>query len=218
MPERRRLRAIKWRALGFGQYPQSRPSVLECLGGLIVTDLIALWYAEHAHFFSLLDLMEEQVAAFHEAEQPDYRIMLDIVSYLRESPDRSHHPREDVIFAQLAIRDPSMRIPIARLLQEHRVVAVSGEELRSRLEEVLAGTVVPRADLEATAAVYLTYYRHHLATEEKEVLPRAAKSLTPQDWKLVANVLPPGPDPLFGATPQERYRELRQILESRSRA
>jgi hemerythrin-like domain-containing protein len=197
--------------------PVPSPTPLTDLEDSIVTDLIALWYAEHAHFFSLLDLLEEQVAAFHEGEQPDYQIMLDIVAYLREGPDRSHHPREDVIFAQLTIRDASMRIPIARLLQEHRVVAASGQELRSRLEEVLAGAVVPRAALEATAAVYLTYYRHHLVTEEREVLPRAAKALTPQDWKLVGNVLPPGPDPLFGAAPQERYRELRRVLDSRSR-
>ena len=181
-----------------------------------MTDLIALWHAEHANFSRLLDLLNEQITAFHEGERPAYEIMLDIVSYLRESPDRFHHPREDVMLAQLALRDPSMAIPINRLLQEHRVIAVAGEELRSRLEDIVAGNVVPRSSLEAAAAVYLAYYRHHLATQEREVLPHAARHLTAQDWVTIGNAVSLGPDPLFGAAPEERYRELRNMLDGRA--
>ncbi len=180
-----------------------------------MTDPTSLWHTEHANFTRLLDILDEQLALFHEGLQPDHGLMLDIVSYLREGPDRSHHPREDVMFAQLVVRDPSMQIPINRLLQEHRVIAVAGEDLRSRLVDVCAGSATPRAGLEAAAAVYLAYYRHHLATQEREVLPRAAQALTPQDWRFVASAVEPGPDPLFGAAPQERYRKLRNILDAR---
>ena len=173
-----------------------------------------LWHAEHANFSRLLDLLERQLARFHEGEQPDYGIMLDAIGYLREGPDRFHHPREDVMFAQLARRDPSMRIPINRLLQEHRVIAVAGEELRARLEDVVAGSVVARASLEAAAAVYLTYYRYHLFAQERDIMPRAEQALTPQDWRAIANIIEPGPDPLFGEPPQERYRELRAHLNA----
>ena len=183
-----------------------------------MSDPSALWHAEHANFSRLLDLLEQQVALFHEGGQPDYGLMLDAISYLREGPDRFHHPREDVMFAQLVRRDPSMRMPINRLLQEHRVIAVAGEELRSRLEDVVAGSVVPRASLESAAAVYLAYYRQHLATQERDVLPRAAQTLTPQDWRAIANVIPPGPDPLFGEKPEAHYRELRACLDARSTA
>lgn len=179
-----------------------------------MSDPTALWHAEHANFSRLLDLLEQQLARFHEGEQPDYGLMLDAITYLREGPDRFHHPREDVMFAQLARRDPSMRIPINRLLQEHRVIAVAGEELRARLEDVVAGSVVARATLEAAAAVYLTYYRHHLGTQERDVLPRAAQALTPQDWKAISSVIEPGPDPLFGEPPAERYRGLRARLNA----
>jgi hemerythrin-like domain-containing protein len=183
-----------------------------------MTDMAALWHAEHTNFSRLLDLLEVQVALFHEAGQPNYEVMHDVVSYLREAPDRFHHPREDVMFAQLAIRDPSMQIPINRLLQEHRVIAVAGEELRSCLEDVVAGAVVPRAHLEAAAAVYLAYYRHHLGVQERDLMPRAAQKLTTQDWQTIANVIAPGPDPLFGDRPEARYRELRELLDARSAA
>jgi hemerythrin-like domain-containing protein len=180
-----------------------------------VTDLIALWHTEHANFSRLLALLEEQVTQFHDGEQPDYGLMLDIVSYLRECPDRFHHPREDVMFAQLVARDPTLQIPINRLLQEHRVISVAGEELRLLLEDVIAGAVVRRTSLEAAAAVYLAYYRHHLSTQEREVLPRAAQTLTPQDLAAIASAVEPGPDPLFGPTPNERYRELHEVLTAR---
>lgn len=183
-----------------------------------MTDMAALWHAEHTNFSRLLDLLEEQVALFHEGGQPNYEVMHDVVSYLREAPDRFHHPREDVMFAQLAIRDPSTQIPINRLLQEHRVIAVAGEELRSCLEDVVAGAVVPRAHLEAAAAVYLTYYRYHLGVQERDLMPRAAQKLTTQDWQTIANVIAPGPDPLFGDRPEPRYRELRELLDARSAA
>jgi hemerythrin-like domain-containing protein len=69
--------------------------------------------------------------------------------------------------------------------------------------------------VEAAAATYLTYYRHHIATEESEILPRAAWLLKPDDWAVVADAVANTPDPLFGADVSERYRELSErILHS----
>ena len=84
-----------------------------------MADLIALWHAEHANFSRLLNVLDEQVAEFHEGEGPVFGLMLDIVSYLREFADRVHHPREDAAFRRLVIHDPTMRLQINRLLQEH---------------------------------------------------------------------------------------------------
>jgi hypothetical protein len=65
--------------------------------------------------------------------------------------------------------------------------------------------------VEAAAATYLVYYRHHLAAEEQEVIPRAVQLLTRSDWAAVAAV-PAGADPLFGEESEARYRELRWQL------
>jgi len=177
-----------------------------------MADPITLWHAEHVDFSRLLDLLEGQVAAFHDGKSPNYELMLDIVSYLREFPDRTHHPREDAAFARLLAHDPTLSLPINRLLQEHRVIAVAGEELLTLLNEVVDGALIARASVEAAAATYLAYYRHHLATEEREILPRAASLLTPQDWNFVAGAVSHGPDPLFGDAPDDRYRELRERI------
>ena len=177
-----------------------------------MTDPIAAWHTEHVYFNQLLRLLQKQVDLFHRGEQPNYELMLDIISYLREYSDQVHHPREDVAFARLARRCPDMELVLARLGQEHRVIAHAGEALRGQIQAILGGVVVPRAELEAAAATYLVYYGNHIAVEEEDVLPRAAKVLAPEDWEAVRTAVPPGRDPLFGGAPEERYRELRRQI------
>ena len=177
-----------------------------------MNESIAKFHAEHVNFARLLDLLEAQVAAFHAGEQPDYDLMRDIVYYLRQYGDRCHHPCEDVVFARLVERAPNMRLPINRHLQEHRVIANAGDDLFGKLNEAAADIPIARAALEASAATYLVYYRHHLNVEEREVMPRAAELLTPEDWSAVAAALPGGPDPLFGKNVETRFDELRRQI------
>lgn len=173
---------------------------------------VTAWHAEHARFSRLLDLLDGEVVKFHEGEQPDYELMRDVVHYLRNYSDQSHHPREDVAFDRLAERDPGMRLSVARLQQEHRVIAAAGEALLRRLDDIAADVMVERAAVEAAAATYLVYYRHHIAAEEKEVLPRATRLLTDSDWATVAAAVPSRSDPLSGDNVEARYRQLHRRL------
>ncbi len=182
-----------------------------------MSESIVLWHAEHRHFSRLLDLLERQVAAFHADNEPNFELMLDLVSYLRYFPDRYHHAREDVAFARLAERDPSMKPVVDRLLQEHRVIAAAGAELLGYLQRVVDDVVVERAKVEAAAATYLVYYRRHLALEDRDVAPRAEEVLTPEDWQAIVAAVPHGPDPLFGEDPDERYRQLRRQIAAESK-
>jgi hemerythrin-like domain-containing protein/rubrerythrin len=150
------------------------------------------WHSDHLHFRRLLDLLEKQVDVFHVGGQPDYAQMLDIIYYLRRFSDAIHHPREDAAFARLAARNPGMALPVARLAQEHRVIAHAGERLERALELATAGSYIERADIESLAATYLVYYRSHIAREEMDILPLAARSLAAEDWTAVQAAVPAG--------------------------
>ena len=182
-----------------------------------MTDTIDLWHAEHRHFSRLLDLLERQVAAFHADNEPNFELMLDLVSYLRYFPDRYHHAREDVAFTRLAQRDPQLKPVVDQLMQEHRVIAAAGSELLQYLQQVVDDVVVERAKVEASAATYLVYYRRHLALEDRDIVPRAEQLLQAQDWEAVTAAIPPGADPLFGEEFDERYRELRRQIALESK-
>ncbi len=175
-------------------------------------DPVIAWHTEHTYFNQLLVMLRRQVDCFHRGEPPNYELMQDIVTYLREYSDRVHHPREDVAFERLKGYCPDLEPSLARLGQEHRVIAHAGEELLGKLRAVVGGAVVPRAEVEVAAATYLVYYGNHLAKEEEDVLPRAAKTLTAADWEAVRNAVPPRKDPLFGGAEEEGYRELRRQI------
>lgn len=169
---------------------------------------IDAWRAEHGHFNRLLALVRGQLDILHAGERPDYERMLDVVAYLREYSDRFHHPREDVAFERLAERCPDMDLVLARLRQEHRVIAHAGETLREHLEAILGGAIVPRDEVEVAVAMYLVYYGNHIAKEEEDILPRAAQALTAQDWEAVRAGAPAGSEVAVAERLAERCRSL----------
>jgi hemerythrin-like domain-containing protein len=182
-----------------------------------MTEPVALWHAEHLNFVRLLDLLDKEVAGFYKGGRPNYVLMGDIVYYLTNYSDKFHHPREDAAFEFLVKQDESAESVVDRLRQEHRVIALAGEELAQRIAEAENDVLTSRERLEVAAATYLLYYRHHIATEEKEILPRAAKSLTAQDWARVEDSVAHGHDPLFGGAADARLRALRHEISSQAR-
>jgi hemerythrin-like domain-containing protein len=175
-------------------------------------DPISAWHTEHAYFGSLLGLLQRELDIFHSGERPKYELIQDIVSYLRDYSDNCHHPREDEAFRRLAKCCPDLELPLARLQQEHRVIANAGENLLLQVNAILEDVVMPRASLEAALATYLVYYKNHIAKEEADILTRAAKELTAADWEAVRDAVPHRHDPLFGGKPEERYQELRRQI------
>lgn len=174
-----------------------------------VADPVAAWQREHEHFARLLELLQQQLDVFHRAGEPDYPLMQEIVDCLRVYGDRCHHPREDAAFARLARYCPEIELVLARLQQEHRVIAYWGDRLLAQFASALQGAIVARDDIEAIAATYLAYYRGHLRIEEEIVLPRAADRLTDADWLAVVAAAPTAGELLAGPD-AERFRLLRR--------
>jgi len=175
------------------------------------------WHKEHEYFTRLLGLLQKQLDVFHAGGEPKYALMQDIVSYLREYSDRFHHPREDVAFERLARGSPDLELVVARLQQEHRIIANAGAMLLEQIQAVLAGEIIAREQLEAAAATYLVYYQNHIRTEDTKILTRA-EQLSAEDWEAVLAAVPVAPDPLFGANPHDRFRELRRQIAQEASA
>jgi hemerythrin-like domain-containing protein len=173
---------------------------------------VSAWHEEHAYFGRLLHVLQEEVDTLYQGETPNYELVLDIVSYLRDYSDQVHHPREDEAFKRLAKRSPELRPTLVRLQQEHRVIAQAGDRLRELVEEAAGDAVVPLADIEAAAATYIVYYRNHIATEEQEVLPVAARELTEADWMAAKDAAPSKANPLVGSDADERFKRLRRRI------
>lgn len=170
---------------------------------------VAAWHEEHVYFYRLLDRLQKELDAFHAGGTPGYPLMLDIVSYLHDYGDQVHHPREDEAFRRLLPRCPDLALQIARLQQEHRVIANAGAALSALLSAADSDAMVRRSDIETAAATYLAYYRAHLAAEEEDILTRAAKELADEDWEAVREASPAAGD---APRPAGHYRELRRRI------
>ncbi len=178
-----------------------------------MSNQIRRWKAEHADFVRLLGILNSQIGLFHEKAEANYELMLDIVYYLTQFPDRFHHPREDIAFGKLAERDPSTRIRVRELAGEHRVIASAGRKLVEQLDAILAGAILERESVTVNAATYVAYYRQHMAGEEADLFPRVEGVLSDEDWKAVGDAITAEADPLFGGKVEQRFQQLhRQIM------
>ena len=177
-----------------------------------MADPVRSGHEEQVYFSRLLALLQHEVDVLATTEAPNYPLMLDIIEYLRDYADRYHHPREDAVFSRLLHYLPDRQLPLARLQQEHRVIANAGTTLQRLLEEVQSDAVLSRVEVEVAAATYLVYYGNHIAREEEDILPLAARALSADDWRAAAAAAPAGHDPLFGNGAQERFRDLRRRI------
>ncbi len=173
---------------------------------------IAAWTAEHRNFEKLLIIMERELNLFHRGEQPNYGLMLDIVYYMTQYPDRFHHPKEDIAFERVLERESSASERVESLHRQHDMIARSGKALQAQLDSVMAGVMLPRSQMEQPAREYIDYFRHHIQLEERELFPLAQRVLGDGDWTAIDAQAPEGADPLFGGSLEDRYRTLhRQI-------
>ena len=170
------------------------------------------WHADHLNFGRLLNLLEDQLALFHDGGSPDYEMMLDIMYYMTHYSDVIHHPKEDLVFALIRQRDGGSARRIDELTEQHASLKRYGEELVRDLDNIVNGTIMSRERVESTGRIYVMNFRGHMRTEESEILPLAARLLGEADWARIDEAISHIEDPLFGARVEERYSALRQQI------
>lgn len=178
-------------------------------------DIIETLYSEHRYITSLLDTLEEQSQRLGKGKIPDYHLLYEILDYLIHYPEQYHHPREDLLFAQMLDSDKKFQVKLDRLLREHDTIAHFTRELYNELTRAVEGRPVNRPELQRMARRYITGYRKHIEYESKHIFPRASGSLTAWDVKRLANKTRHVDDPLFGGELQYRYRRLGRNIQSR---
>ncbi len=139
---------------------------------------------------------------------PDLPLFQAMIDYIREFPERLHHPKEDQhLFRLLRLRAPELAPVLDRLGEEHVRGSEVLEQVGSALRDVQAGTA-PFDDLDRAIQAYAELEWSHMRTEEREVLPRAARALTPADWASIDAAFRANTDPLSGIDPVRELREL----------
>lgn len=148
----------------------------------------------------------EQAADGGPAPAPE--LLRAMVRYVREFPERLHHPKEDDhLFRALKARAPELGPMLEALEEEHARGAVLLSRLEATLERALAGEL-PRAALFTQARAYADFEWSHMRKEEELVLPAAARLLDAAQWADVDAAFGENADPLGGTDARLELREL----------
>ncbi len=141
---------------------------------------------EHIYMFGLLDSLDQQVGLIVNGRDADYALLLDIIDYMQNFPDRYHHPKEDLIYQRMALRDETIASEVAALLDEHRQLVGLSNRVAEAIDDVhMMPTVLNKARVGELCNDYGACLRHHINIEESKILPRALEVLRQEDWFLI---------------------------------
>jgi len=165
---------------------------------------------EHRSLAVVIQAMKQIVGALPEGPRmADLPTLAAMVGYLREFPQRLHHPKEELhLHPRLRERVPDSRATLAEIEAQHGreadlVAAVDAAMAAMRSGDEGAASELARAVRSLCQAV-----RDHIAFEERVILPMAAQHLSEEDWKGVADAFAQNDDPHFGDMTTEAFRRL----------
>lgn len=159
---------------------------------------IRIIYDEHRSISAVLSGLTALVQmARDSAVRPDFAVFRAMVYYIDAFPERMHHPKEDAhLFARLLQRDPGARELIDALQSEH----IKGARLVRDLEQaLLTYEQTWPAGINRFASIvesYAQFHWDHMRREESEVIPRAEKALTSEDWAAIEAAFAGNDDPI----------------------
>jgi hemerythrin-like domain-containing protein len=175
-------------------------------------DPIAALRREHRNMATLLRALEWQVTEFENGKQPDYELVTAVLDYFLSFPDIYHHPKEELIFAALQLRDRESAQRIGDLGIAHQDLASRAREFATALRAVLDEAEMSRAAFARWARGFIEVQRRHIDVEEGAFFPAAEKALTAQDWADLGARMTAADDPLLGGHVGERFEQLRRTI------
>ncbi|MEH6581026.1 MAG: hemerythrin domain-containing protein [Halioglobus sp.] len=196
-------------------YTRKGPSKKAPEKGDALVGIIDTLYSEHRYILSLLETLELEAEKLKPGKIPDYHLLLDIIDYLTNYPDKYHHPREDLLFAELLEKDKKFQSKLDRLLREHETLHHYNNKLFNELTVIAGGAAVDRPELLGAIGKYITGYKHHIEYESTKIFPLAKGKLSARDLARLSKKTRYLDDPLFGTELQYQYRRLGRSVQSR---
>lgn len=173
--------------------------------------------ADHTNFAELLNVLEAQFnIAVDATGKADLGVMRDVMDYMTHYPDQFHHPKEDLVFKQLVLRQPMTEPLVQKLLTDHQLLAREGMALLKILRDVADGELASRDTLRSVGCAYVEHLRSHMEVEEDEIFGLADEHLSEEDWIEINEQIAHTVDPLFGEITEEKYRALCEFIRRES--
>ena len=174
--------------------------------------LVEILLEEHRNIEKLLHVLEQELDVFDRTESPDYEILRTIVEYFQDYPESYHHPKEDIVFEKLKLRDPSAVTRIGDVEAEHQLETQRLRRFAQAINDILTGREYPRQGFHNVVRDFIDHQRQHMHKEEQLLYPAVIKGLRAEDWVEIDARLNNKKDPLFDRVAEKKFDALRQTI------
>lgn len=167
---------------------------------------------EHRNIESLLHVLEQELAVFDRGDQPDYEVIRGVIDYFKAYPDLYHHPREELVFEKLKLRDPAAVAKIGDLEDAHREGTRRLRRVAEAVEAILQDQELLRQSVDDLIRDFAGHQREHIAMEERLFFPAALNALQSADWADLARQAAGRDDPFGQLDFAEKFNLLRRNI------
>ncbi|MEM7428034.1 MAG: hemerythrin domain-containing protein [Pseudomonadota bacterium] len=151
---------------------------------------------EHKTMRWLLDLLEAQIHMFENGERPDYDLIKEVIDYFLTFPDLFHHPKEDMVYRKLKLRNPAAAGRFGDLEDQHERGSDRLHRFTRAVVNVMLEAEIPRETFVGLARDFVDGERKHMDAEEALFFPAALEALTEDDWHEIGMKVDRFTDPL----------------------
>lgn len=177
-----------------------------------MSNIIQILLEEHRNIDRLLLVLEHELEIFDRSEEPDYEILQAVIQYFQDYPEHCHHPKEDLVYEKLKLRDQAAAERIGDVEAEHHSESLRLRRLVEAVEEILSGREVLRRTFHDAVSDFIKYQRAHMDKEERLLFPAAVQRLKPEDWEAIDARLSDRKDPLFNGAVETKFQALQRTI------
>jgi hemerythrin-like domain-containing protein len=177
-----------------------------------MSNIIQILLEEHRNIDKLLLVLEQELEVFDRSEEPDYEILQAVIQYFQDYPENCHHPKEDMVFEKLKVRDPAAADRVGDAEAEHKIETERLRRLVEAVEDILAGREFLRQTFHDVVSDFIKHQRQHMDKEERLLFPAAVQRLRPEDWAAIDIRLGDRKDPLFNGAIETKFQALQRTI------
>ena len=173
-------------------------------------------HSDHHHLQLVLNCLNKEIDCFDfdSQQDPDMEVILNALDYIREYPDKWHHPSEDIIFNQLLAKKVKESKLIKKLKEEHDKITLETEKVNQLFRAAADDCIIPANELIESARQYIALQRVHMEKENEFIYPLMDTLFSPEEWKEIENKVKFQNDPLFNKPSKREFTQLyNHILE-----
>jgi hemerythrin-like domain-containing protein len=177
-----------------------------------MSNIIQILLEEHRNIDKLLLVLERELEVFDRSEEPDYEVLRAVIQYFQDYPENCHHPKEDMVFQKLKMRDSAAAARVGDAEDDHKIETLRLHRLVEAVEDILAGREFLRQTFHDVVRDFIEHQRQHMDKEEQLLFPAAVQGLRPDDWADIDARLCDRKDPLFNGTIETEFQALQGMI------